>query len=324
MNIKNKLYETNYDIVIPSLKSDSSVRILNLADLHYQKSIKKSLFIQIIEYARETNPNIIVMPGDLIETIDFINDAYEKSFFEWFMITLSDIAPVIIVPGNHEVRDSSREKFKNRYIDSKDNKNEIAMSYFYELDKKVDNIHFLDNSSITIEGINFFGFNLPMESYVILNNREVGQKIIEEYHKCKFKMKKGKCNVLVAHSPSYLLNSDVFNSIPEFSDCVDLVITAHLHDGYMPKIFDKTLGKTNVGLFFTPYIPFYRGTVCRGVHEFGRGYLIILQGYRKWTADHPVMNTLEKVSVNDIENIILNPGKEKSYKTTTRKPYKSK
>ena len=90
----------------------------------------------------------------------------------------------------------------------------------------------------------------------------------------------------------------------------------------MPKRLDKFVGKSNAGLFFTPLIAPYPGIICRGVHDFGRGYLFVSQGYRKWTADIPIFNAFEKLTANDVENIIIANGLDKSFESKSYKPYK--
>lgn len=88
-------------------------------------------------------------------------------------------------------------------------------------------------------------------------------------------------------------------------DKTDLVIAGHWHDGYLPKKLDRFLGNTNTGLFFTPFRKPFPGIVCRGVHDFGRGYLFITQGFRKWTADIKLFNIFEKITANDVEKLII-------------------
>lgn len=99
-------------------------------------------------------------------------------------------------------------------------------------------------------------------------------------------------------------NKSVQNSISDFKK-TDLVVSEYLHDGYMPKVLDKYLGNTSAGLFFTPKALPYPGIWCRGVHDFGRGYIFISQGFRKWTPDLKIFNAFEKFSANDVERLII-------------------
>lgn len=58
-------------------------------------------------------------------------------------------------------------------------------------------------------------------------------------------------------------------------------------------------------MFITPLVAPVPGIICRGLHDFGRGYLFISQGFRKWTADIALFNSFEKITANDVEKLII-------------------
>lgn len=67
----------------------------------------------------------------------------------------------------------------------------------------------------------------------------------------------------------------------------------------MPKCLDKYFENTNCGFFITPFInPFVGG-------DFGRGYLFVSQGFRKYTSDNLLFNFFETFTANDLEKIVL-------------------
>lgn len=318
MKTKKKFYVTDYHVITPSFKSDIKEKIMVISDMHYQTSVNRDLFEILIEYAKETNPSVIIMPGDQIETIDFIDEEDNRNFFENIIKELSKVAPVIMIPGNHEIKNFDRENFKNR-LNSSSDINTKALEYFKGL-TKFENVYFLNNEQITINGINFLGFSPRLSTYQKMNDKKTEEEFVEDYINSKFKVNKNNYNILLTHSPLYLTNQNVLNSIPEFN-LIDLVITGHFHDGYLPKKLDRLFGKTNAGLFFTPMVLPYPGLVCRGMNDFKRGYLFVSQGYRKWTADIKLFNAFEKITANDIENIIIKKGNEKSFSSSTYKPY---
>ena len=302
MKIKNKFYATDYNIASPYFNNSLQVKIMVASDIHYQTSVNCDLFNELVDYAKINKPDFIVMPGDQIETIDFIDNPSDKEFFENIIKSLGNISPVIMIPGNHEVRDCNRDNFKNRH-EGTDDINTKALNYFKSL-TKFENVYFLNNEQITIKGITFLGFNPRINSYVKINDIETENDFINDYLNCKFKVNENNYNILLTHGNLQLLSKRVVDSISDFSK-IDLVISGHWHDGYLPKHLDKILGKTNVGLFFTPLKSPYPGIPCRNMHDFERGYMFISQGYRKWTADISLFNMLEKITANDIENIII-------------------
>ena len=321
MDAKKKFYETEYKISTPYFKSDFPEKIMVASDVHYQPSVSRDLFRMLVRYAQESNPDFIVMPGDQIETIDFIDNTNNREFFESIIKELAEIAPVIMIPGNHEIKDFSPKNFRNRLDTNNNDVNTKAIHYFDSLNK-INNVYFLNNEQTTINGATFLGFNPRLSSYQKMNDKRIEEEFIEDYIKSGLKMAEDAYNILLNHSPLQITSDGVFNAIRDLNNVTDLVISGHFHDGYLPKILDKPLGKTNAGLFFTPLVAPYPGVICRGVHDFGRGYLFVSQGYRKWTADMAIFNDFEKITSNDVESIILSNGEKSVSESLTHKAFK--
>ena len=320
MKSENKFYTTEYNISTPYFKSDFPQKIMVASDVHYQPSVSRDLFRTLVRYAQETNPDFIVMPGDQIETIDFIDNTYNKEFFESIIKQMAEIAPVIMIPGNHEIKDFSPKNFSNRLNTNKNDINTKALNYLDSLNK-INNVYFLNNEQTTIKGATFLGFNPRLSSYQKMNDKRIEEEFIEDYIKSGLKMAEDAYNILLNHSPLQITSDGVLNAIPDFNNVTDLVISGHFHDGYLPKKLDKPLGKTNTGLFFTPLIAPYPGVICRGVHDFGRGYLFVSQGYRKWTADMAIFNAFEQITANDVESLTLSNGEKSVSELATHKPF---
>lgn len=312
MGLEKKFYVDSKSISSPYFKKDEGSSILVASDIHYQPNVNKELYTLLIRYAQETKPSYIVMPGDQVETIDFIDDTKERQFFEYFIKSLSEICPVIIIPGNHEMKDYSHKIFGNRSHEDKDDYRLKSMRYFDSLNR-FDNVYFLNNEKVTFSDATFFGFNPRLSSYEDIKSKEVEEEFIEDFIKSGLSMAADSYNILLTHSPLQIIRSGVYSAIPDFENATDLVISGHLHDGYLPKRLDKKYGDTNVGLFFTPLVYPSPGVLCRGVHDFGRGYVFVSQGFRKWTADLAVMNAFERITANDIENLYIKKADSKDY-----------
>lgn len=280
-------------------KSDKETSIVVASDIHYHPHVDKELYKLLVKYVRETKPDFILMPGDQIETINFIDVAEERIFFENMIRAIAEVAPVIIVPGNHEIGNFKGDNFFSRDYDF----NVKAIKYFESLNR-IKNVYFLNNEQTKIKDIMFLGFNPRLATYLKKNDEKTNNMFIEDYLKSGLKMVETDYNILLAHNPILFGNDSVVNAVDDFK-ITDLVVAGHLHDGYMPKSLDKYLGKTNAGLFFTPRVAPYPGIWCRGVHDFGRGYIFISQGFRKWTADLALFNSFEKFSANDVEKLII-------------------
>lgn len=297
-NIK-KFYSETELINSYYYKSDKETNIVVASDIHYHAHIDKEMYKLLVKYVRETNPDFVLMPGDQIETIDFIDNLKERDFFESIIKSMAEVAPVIIVPGNHEIGNFEPNKFLNRDYHF----NTKAIKYFESLNR-FKNVYFLNNEQTKIKDIMFLGFNPRLATYLKRNDEKTNDMFIEDYLKSGLKMAEADYNILLAHNPILFENKSVQNSIEDFK-ITDLVVSGHVHDGYMPKILDKYLGKTNAGLFFTPKVLPFPGIWCRGVHDFGRGYVFISQGFRKWTPDLAFFNAFEKFNANDVEKLII-------------------
>ncbi len=298
---KNKFYEEKYSLSSEYFNIEDK-RIAIFSDIHYHPHVDKDLYKLLVFYVKMNKPDYVIMPGDQVETISFIDNQKERDFFEYIIRTISEVCPVIIIPGNHEQQDFSPKNFKNRLIS--DESNAKAMRYFESLNR-INNVYFLDNAQTKINGVTFLGFTPRPSSYQKKGDKNTEDEFIEDYLKSGLKMTEEEYNVLLTHTPIQLTSERVFSSISDFSYLTDLVITGHLHDGYLPKFLDKRLGKTNAGLFFTPLVAPYPGIICRGVHDFGRGYLFVSQGFRKWTADVLPFNIFELITANDVEEITI-------------------
>ncbi len=319
METGDKLYVTNYDITTPYFISDLPSKIMVASDIHYQPSVSRDLFLQIVRYAQESKPDFIVMPGDLVETIDFLDSSDNKAFFESIIRGLGEVAPVIIVPGNHDLYEFRKENvgLKHSTINTR------ALKFFESLNR-FKNVYFLNNEQTTINGLTFLGFNPRVGTYLRAHDKKTEEDFMEDYLKSGLTMAEDAYNILLTHSPIHLTSVGVQSAISDFSELTDLAITGHLHDGYLPKALDKALGNTKAGLFFCPLVAPYPGILCRGVHDFGRGQLFISQGYRKWTADVWIMNAFERITANDLEQLILSRSENRGVVVSTDMPFSSK
>ena len=297
-NIK-KFYEEKRIIGSYYYQKQKASSILVTADIHYHPHVNKELYKLLISHCQKVKPDYIVMPGDQIETINFIDNPKEKYFFESFLKEMADVAPLIIIPGNHEMGNFDVDKCIIRnYSDNKK-----SIQYFESLNR-FPNIYFLNNEQIKIKNMMFLGFSPRLETYLRRGNERINEMFIEDYLKSGLKVLKGDYNLLLTHNPLLLNESLVTSSIHDFS-LIDLTISGHLHDGYLPKKLDKIVGDSNFGLFFTPFASPIPGMICRGIHDFGRGYLFISQGFRKWTADISLFNAFEQIIANDVERLII-------------------
>jgi len=296
----NKFYCEQHIILSSYFMNDKICKILTVSDIHYHPNVDKGIFLMLIDYARKSSPDFIVIPGDLIETIEFINYSSHKLFFERFIKELSEIAPILFVPGNHDIADNDAKSFILKNFKT----NLQALRYFDSLNKLA-NVYFLVNEQVRLNEMNFLGFSPRIETYRKKGDLKTNEMFAEDYLKSGLKMTSDGYNVLITHSPILLTEPFILNNICDFQKLTDLAITGHLHDAYLPKVLDRYVKNTNAGLFFAPYVSPFSGMICRGIHEYGRGYLFVSQGFRKWTTDTVFFNFIERYMANDVEELFI-------------------
>lgn len=294
---RNKFYEEKYIVSSDYYYMDDK-KMAIFSDIHYHPHVDKELYKLLILYARRTDPDYIIMPGDQIETNGFIDNEKEKMFFEFFIKSLAEICPVIMIPGNHEIHNLE----VRTYFRKNSKENMKAINYFESLNR-INNVYFLNNVQVNLDGINFLGFSPSIDTY-LKKNKDAIDKFMEEYSNVGFSVNGNEYNVLLTHNSLPLTVNDAYKCVHDF-DNTDLVISGHWHDGYLPKFMDKRFKDTKQGLFLYPIMSPHCGITCRGMHDFERGFLFVSQGVRTWNADILLFNLFEKICANDVEQITL-------------------
>ena len=234
----NAIQITNIDVkdqAIPN--SFNNFKIVHISDLHNKEFGKNQK--NIINKIKETNPDIIVITGDIIDSYDT-----QVKISADFINGISKIAPVYYVPGNHESR------MLDDYISLK-------------TQMQTAGVHVLENKFITIskgnDKINIIGMNDPSFDYlkltgttdeeIVVNNLSVLTKNLNGY------------TILLSHRPELI---DTYASFD-----INLVFSGHAHGGQVRIPFVGGVIAPNQGLF-----PKYTS----GLHEVKNTKMIISRG----------------------------------------------
>jgi len=196
---------------------------------------------------------------------------------------LKNIAPVIMVLGNHDL--SIKEDLELR-------------SLFKKLKRK--NVYPLDNESIEFDDIRFSGFYPIRKAYAIshITNKKVNM-IIDDWNKYNLEINKDKFNILCHHIPYTIFDKRVQEKASTIYD-YDLILSGHAHNGWLsPKQEDKLnkridkklkditdederkiINDKRYGGFCESISnkPPFRRKYCRGIHEINNTKLIISKG----------------------------------------------
>lgn len=249
-----KYIKRNYDL--KSNKVKKSVKIFHFTDLHYSTFSDKVKLESIAKEIEKLNVDYIVFTGDLIDSAKRFNKEKGKELISFFKL-ISLIKPVIIIKGNHDLKRPEHIKFMN-------------LNLIYKEIFEIPNIYYLDGinkNSILFDDINFYGFELGLDHYYTHHekNSEAFASMVNKIEKV---MDKSKYNILLFHSPIIMFDS---KKTQESIRIFDLVLTGHMHNGFIPAFFDIKISSRGI---ITPRIKFLT-KYCKGIIKNGKSHVII-------------------------------------------------
>ena len=214
------------DIVnIEDTKKD--INIIHLADIHFSINTKTSQLDEIKKMIYVNNPDYIMITGDLVDDSSIIKNKYKIVELVSFLSDISEIAPVIISLGNHDILVNSDKLF------------------FKKLNE-LNNIYVLDNDVYVDEYVYVAGFTLPNNYYYNIEHDESVRVLLEyltEQKKILKRKSRGLVGIALIHSPICLTEKEVLDKLSGF----DLILSGHTHGGMIPEFMDRFFPK-NIGL----------------------------------------------------------------------------
>lgn len=190
-----KIETTNYNIVSQSIPENfNNFKIVQISDLHNTEFGENN--IKLINLIKESEPSIIVVTGDALDSRRTDVD----TTFEFFQQAIK-IAPTYYVMGNHELRImKDYEDLKNKIIDI--------------------GVIVLEDESVILENngdkVKIIGMNDLGDGY-----DDYDKKVFEE--KLKELNNEDMYSILLSHRP------EIFDLYVESN--INLVFTGHVHGG---------------------------------------------------------------------------------------------
>lgn len=195
-------------------QSFDGMRITQISDLHNRDYGEK-----LIEMVTETNPDVIVLTGDIIDSrrtdIDLAIELSKQ---------LLSVAPVYFVYGNNEVSSKKSEEFEERLTET--------------------GVTVLNNDVVQLKkdgkSINLCGIKDPRCE---LGFDKVGEERVMKYFvkRVKYLKESNDYSILIAHRPDYI---DLYSEYD-----FDLVLSGHIHGGIIVLPFFGGLLSPNVEFF---------------------------------------------------------------------------
>ena len=272
---------------ITNSKLDDYLKAFLISDIHNNyKALEKA-----IEYIKIKSPDIVLIPGDVIDSID-------ENHLELFktMVKLCSIARVYISIGNHD-----NVTYKN--VIGNDRSMPTDNYNFFENLKDYCEVFINTNEGINIgNNIELFGVTPPYQWYPTGEDKEFFQKFMQQYH-----FNEDTFNLVLSHSP----NGFIYNNQLICDKDIDLILSGHNHGGMVPQIIQDIL-KNGFGLF-GPYAKILFPNAY-GIYENENSSLIISNGVTKVSATNEVAflaKILNFFYPPNVEELEFFPGEEK-------------
>lgn len=230
-------------------------RILHISDVHFSRHTsheQNQLWIaEILRKANSCTPiDVIAVTGDLISRC--VNE-YSIPDALALLTGLKQIAPVIYSLGNHE------KDFPEAVLTD-------ALSKF-----RNSGVHVLDNSSVSMQNIQFTGLTLPQTVYKNPNGAyfDLDEITLEMLSGCIGKRPEHPC-ILLAHSPMGLKAYAQWGA--------DLVLSGHVHGG--------AVRIPGIGGLLSPERKFFP-KYAKGIYRFDSCVMNVSAGIGKFRLNNP-------------------------------------
>ena len=282
---------SNEDFTIETTKVDNDKNICLLGDLHIRPNTSYRFLNMILEKINSDSYDFIVFDGDFVYSPDDFSDPKCNAKIKDLLRELSFISPVFIVPGNHDIKN---EKEGTDYLKSLES---------------ISNVKLLLNEQLTYNGINITGFNPSIKVYYYKYKDNWFIYYVNDFVNCLFNFYKESYNVFITHSPQIVGEDLIVNYLSKWYENIDLILCAHMHDGFIPKpLQSKIIGSK--GLEFSDSDSILESRIginsnCRGMHSIENAKIIITRGLRKYVLRSRIFDIVDDEVSHDITSIKL-------------------
>ena len=205
-------------------KDIKDFKIAIFSDLHFYPGYPSKILNKIITQIKDKNVDYIAILGDILDSSNY----NELDELKSFLTSLANIAPTIVIIGNHDRKAGYRHNWVN-----------IENEELQRIFKSIDNLYFLNDSNYLNNNINFYGFNLSYEYY---DKDEPYDMFINEINNLSPNLNDKNYNITLIHSPvniyKYLKKEKESNL-----NKTDLILSGHMHNGCFPYWFSFIINR---------------------------------------------------------------------------------
>ena len=303
----------NYKPIYNILKNDDTIieKIIHIADIHIRLSklhdeyniVFNKLYVELYNLKNNGTNAIICLCGDLLHSKDELKP--DTIILTWnFIKNLSDIFPLIIITGNHDVIEL--------------NNNKIDSITAILRDRPIENTYYLLNSGVYIYNNIIFGVSSIIDKYML--NKNTLDDILLEYYPTFTKTNQHKYIALYHGSVDGAVNDNGirirgnkklkdFASIINNSDTYDYILLGDIHKfqyldknktvAYSSSLISQNFGETDI------YHGYLEWNILLGSSQYH--ILSNDNAYHKINIDKLV--NINDINLDDANPIILNESK---------------
>ena len=236
-------YHTRYRFYKPDQKEHT---IFAISDVHFSNLTRENLE-QIAQKVEHVKPKIITISGDLIDSLESVDEPHAIASLKAWLARIAKIAPVCLCLGNHDFY-RQKEGFKSGLSRHRGYVAERNDGFIKTIDA-IDNVHYLDNASYEDDEFYIFGLTLPPAYYHFDYVTEKQGNIfrpgsedvnvlleqLDEFAEFTAKLPKKKTKIMLVHSPVHVTNETVKEKLKEF----DFIFAGHMHNGVVPPLLNE-------------------------------------------------------------------------------------
>ena len=271
------------------IKKDTTISLIS--DIHFNEDINLDRLRKIYYSLLNTRPDYIFVLGDIVEDTRMSSDMLKK--IRHFITSISEIAPVYFVQGNHELKTKVNGKWEPN----------INEEYFSML-SSIENFRSLDNKSVLLkENIALTGINLPCIYYDTSN--ELGAvyfTLVNDYLKNGLlgNLSNKSYNICLQHTPNHIMDKKEYeillDSIKMYTKNkqfnFDLVVSGHLHNGLVPSYIDRFIPGNRGIMGITGSKKHLFQENCRGIKSINENTKGIILPAVNPLPEYPLLNKL--------------------------------
>ena len=208
-----------------TVKTDKEVNfdMSIISDIHADKDTDYSILDRYIKEFGKYNLQYIAVLGDLVNDGTDVESAKRVSDY---LDKMGKIAPVMMILGNHD-----KVTFKDgRWYIIRNDEDLAKFNEMVSIFKSIPGVYFLSNNGVLFGDIYFYGMDPETKFY--LDATPICEKIDLLYSHV-IDMSKYNYNVLLAHSPQLVIDKRMIDAMKFYND-VDLILTGHMHNGFLP------------------------------------------------------------------------------------------